>query len=107
MLVVGANLSSAVPGAGVDDLLFLLDLFFQLTLLAGQDFELDLDDALDELGQLLGETLEATAGQIARLVHRQRALQGQVGENVLRDVGRLPGGVGLVVPLELVVELLT
>ena len=53
VLVVGADLVGAVHAVpAVDDLLLLLDLFFQLALLAGQDFVLDLDDALDELRQL-------------------------------------------------------
>ena len=39
----------------------------------------------------LGEADDAAAGQVTGLVDRQRALQGQVGEHRLRDVGRLPG----------------
>src|SRR5580704_8598658 len=71
VLVVRADLVAVPVAVPLDDLLLLLDLFFQLALLAGQNLVLDLDDALDELRQLLGEALDAAPRQIAGLVDGQ------------------------------------
>src|SRR5690349_13578861 len=63
VLVIGADvLDRLVAGRGATTLALLDDLVLELALLALQNFELDLDDALDELRQLLREALDAAAG---------------------------------------------
>ena len=65
VLVVDANLFGATLPARLDDLLLLDDFLLQAALFTLQNFVLDLDDALDELRQLLGQPDEAAPGQIA------------------------------------------
>src|SRR5690349_8995660 len=73
VLVIGADVLDRLVGRRARAALALLDdLVLELALLTLQNFELDLDDALDELRELLGEALDTAARQITGLVHGQR-----------------------------------